>query len=448
MSRAFRLRAICVSSLATLLGCHLIGGAGDLEFTDGAGTGGTSSTSSGGGSGGGGSGGESTCGNGQVDPGEVCFPTPYSPYQTGKADAADMVLTDCDGDGDVDVITADEGDDTFTVMTNDGDGALVSLQSVVHGLVGVVRITLAELGGSAQPELLAVGDAGPAAESFVEFSISDCSIGVGTLRGEVTGSPRDVTVVRFADDFLDDPLVTLQFGGAGEIAFFDTADGPPPPVVQFDAEIDEAAGIGAGDLDGNAVTDIVYADPAADQVVVRMNSGTAFTLVGSHSVGAGPTAVAVGDLDGQDFDDIVVANTAASSITVLLNNGLGDFDPPGVELDVWAADAVHAREPRDVHLADLDGDDDLDILTANSDAGTTAGQSSVSLFLNDGNGAFLLATTENVATVQESFPLEVGLLPSKVWAVDMNGDGAVDIVTSGTHVDNGTSHVSVLLAVP
>ncbi|MBW2459232.1 MAG: VCBS repeat-containing protein, partial [Deltaproteobacteria bacterium] len=403
-------------------------------------------------SGGGGQGGSTTCGNGQVDPGEVCFTAPYEPYETGKRQAADMVLTDCDGDGDVDVITADEGAGTFTVLTNDGEGMLEPPESYTHGLEGVVRITLAELGGSAQPELLAVGDAGSAAESFVEFSISDCSIdgGIGGSSPgiEVTGSPRDVTVVRFADDILDDPVVTLLVGEAGELAFFDTAEGPDPTATQFAAGTNGVAGIVAGNLYGNALTDIAHVNPGANEVIVWMNSGSAFTLAGSYPVGTEPTAVAVGDLDGQDFDDIVVANTAASTISVLLNNGLGDFTQSGGDLEVGTAGGVHAREPRDVHLADLDGDGDLDILTANSDDSPTAGQSSVSLFLNDGSGAFLLATSANVAMVQTSFPLEVGLLPSKVWAADMNGDGALDIVTSGTHVDDDTSHVSVLLAVP
>src|SRR5262245_60699391 len=53
-----------------------------------------------GGTGEGGSvGGSSTCGNGRVDPGELCFTNPAVDFPTQGEQAVDLVLVDCNGDG-------------------------------------------------------------------------------------------------------------------------------------------------------------------------------------------------------------------------------------------------------------------------------------------------------------------------------------------------------------
>lgn len=97
-------------------------GQGASGGTGGMGQGATGGT---GGSGQGGAGGGApTCGNDMVDPGELCFTAPYTAYPTLKNEAWDLVTLDCDGDGDLDVITSDTTSSTLTSLQNDGTGAL------------------------------------------------------------------------------------------------------------------------------------------------------------------------------------------------------------------------------------------------------------------------------------------------------------------------------------
>jgi hypothetical protein len=453
MGRAHFLRAAGLSVLATLLSCHIIGGAGDLEFTDGTGTGGGAGSGGvgggpgGGGQGGGGQGGSSTCDNGLVDPGELCFSSPFVAYETGKQVAADMVLIDCDGDDDLDVITADEQSQTFTVLTNDGAGVLEIKQSTPSGYGSPVRIALADLDGAGNLDIIVAGNNLGSGPAFAEWSTEGCVLSGGVVTPGLSGAPQDVAALQFGGDIIDDPVATVAGGQGPWLGYRDSF--PQPHLAQIDAGTTEVAGIAAGRLDGNDTVDIAFVDPNQNVLLVRSNTGTTFALAASYDVGNGPLAVAIGTLDGDDANDIVVANTAANTVSILINDGSGGFTKPGPDLAVAGGTTVAAKAPRDVTLADIDADGDLDILTANGDDSPTTSQSSVSVFLNDGDGGFQLATTEAFPAVQLSFPVEVGLLPQKVWVADMNGDGAVDIVTAGAHVISGvTSQVSVLLANP
>ena len=137
---------------------------------------------------------------------------------------------------------------------------------------------------------------------------------------------------------------------------------------------------------------------------------------------------------------------AANSVTILVNDGNANFTTPLADLSVEPGVGVPAALPRDVHLADVDMDGDLDILTANSD--DAGGTSSVSIFLNDGAGNFAHATNANFAGVAGDSPLEVGRRPYAVRVADMNGDGAPDILTASAYDDGVTSKITVLLASP
>jgi len=382
-----------------------------------------------------------------VDPGELCFSNPFVAYETGKLVAVDMVLIDCDGDDDLDVITADDQSQTFTVLTNDGTGALEILQSYPSGFGSPVRIALADLDGAGNLEIIVAGNNLGSGPGFAQLSTDGCVLSGGAVTPGISGAPQDVTVVRFGGDVIDDPVATVAGGQGPWLGYLDSF--AQPSFAEIDAESSDVAGMAAGRLDGNDTIDIAFVDPDQNAVLVRSNTGTTFAQATSYDVGVGPLAVAIGTLDGDETNDLVVANTTANSLSILVNDGSGSFTKPGPDLAVESSATVTAKGPRDVVLADLDADGDLDIVTANGDGGPTTSQSSVSLFLNDGSGVFQLATTESFPSVHTSFPVQVGLLPQTVWVADMNQDGAVDIITAGAQVIAGsTSHVSVLLANP
>jgi hypothetical protein len=134
--------------------------------------------------------------------------------------------------------------------------------------------------------------------------------------------------------------------------------------------------------------------------------------------GLGPRAVALGDLDGDGVLDLVVALRAADAIAVYLGATTG-WGPA----TTYSTFAVNPGKPVSVSLGDLDGDGDLDVVTANR------GTSKIGIFLNDGTGL-----------LDAQFTVDVGSAPLHVTTGDLDGQGGADVAvaTLGTGIaDSG-----------
>ena len=135
-----------------------------------------------------------------------------------------------------------------------------------------------------------------------------------------------------------------------------------------------------------------------------------------------PWAIALGDLDGDTDLDIVTADTESDTVSVLLGNGDGTFAAPtSLPLDV----GVRGSGPA---LGDVDEDGALDIVVATFGQSSTRG---VSLLLGHGDGTFEPA--ETVHAVEHG--------SDDALLVDVDGDAHLDLVTA----DSGTFTVSVSL---
>jgi hypothetical protein len=127
--------------------------------------------------------------------------------------------------------------------------------------------------------------------------------------------------------------------------------------------------------------------------------------------------VVAADIDGDGDLDILTANENSHNVSVRLNDGTGTFrGNTSVEV---------GGRPASVVAADIDGDGDLDILTANGN--------NVSVRLNNGDGTFNGNTS-----------VAAGNSPASVVAADIDGDGDLDILTA----NDGNNYVSVRLNQP
>jgi hypothetical protein len=230
-----------------------------------------------------------------------------------------LALGDVDGDGNLDVLTANPSNGTVSVRLGTGQGYFAA------------PATGAEVAAGTSPNDLALGDI----DSDGDLDLM-------------------VAHTNFNMDFDADPTLKIRLNdGAGHFA---------PPATGADVLAGQVArGLALGDIDGDGDLDAVAA--SGDELSVRLNDGTGrFT---APATGAQvPTSlnnaqVVLGDVDADgDLDVLTVNRRSSSAISVRLNDGLGHFAPPAANAELLIGNG----DTLTLMLGDVDSDGDLDLL--------------------------------------------------------------------------------------
>ncbi|WP_425237268.1 FG-GAP-like repeat-containing protein [Ulvibacterium sp.] len=149
--------------------------------------------------------------------------------------------------------------------------------------------------------------------------------------------------------------------------------------LNINTAVNLAIDVATGDLDGDGDLDVISASRGGINIVWHENDGSG-NFGGQRTITARvsePSSVTTADLDGDGDLDVLLASSDDNRVAWYENDGNGDFG------DQRAITMAGIRAT-DVTTADLDGDGDLDVLSSIS----FNNNAPVVWFENDGNGNF------------------------------------------------------------
>ena len=298
-------------------------------------------------------------------------------------------------------------------------------------------VTVADVNGDGQPDLI-VANAG---DNTVSVLLNTTARGstmpsFAAQQTFATGSgPQSVTVVDINGDGQPDLILTNGYDNTVSVLLNTTAPGAATP--SFAAQQTFATGsnpqsVTTADINGDGKPDLIVANSNDNTVSVLLNTtapgatAPSFASQQTFATGVYPQSVTAADVNGDGKPDLIVANRIDNTVSVLLNT-----TAPGASTPSFAAQQPFATgaNPDSVTVADVNSDGQLDLIVANAGSGT------VSVLLNT---TALGAATPSFAA-QQTFA--TGAIPISVTVADLNGDGQPDLIVT----NDGSNSVSVLL---
>ena len=334
-----------------------------------------------------------------------------------------ITFGDLNGDGALDMVTADFGAACASVFLGNGDGtfgAMVSYSvgtqpcSVVLGDLngdGILDMVTANKSAKQANVLLGLGDGTFGARTpYTTYNSAPMSVVLGDLNGDHV---LDMMTACYGKEDEDDGAVEVRLGnGDGTFGSRGT--------FWVGGQVNAAA---LGDIDGDGILDAVTvgiydSTKSRASILIGNNDGTfrGATYINLGS-GADPRSVVLADLNNDSMLDMVTAKYGHDKAYTSLAKGDGSFQGVG---SFSTGDG-----PSALAVGDLNGDGILDMVTADKSAG------GISVLLGNGDGTFCARTS-----------VSTGASPTFTALGDLNGDGVLDVTTA----DSGPDNASVFLA--
>ena len=231
--------------------------------------------------------------------------------------AQSVALGDVNGDGKLDIITANQGSNDASVLLGNGNGTFAATNNFFTGNAGPFFVALGDVNGDGKLDIITANQNSSAAS--VLLGNGNGSFGLVTIFSSGTNSqPRGVTL---------------------------------------------------GDVNGDGRLDIITANNGSASASLLLGNGNGtFQTAATFATGTGPRSVTLGDVNGDGKLDIMTANNSSYTASVLLGNGDGTFQNQST--------FATGNGPRSATLGDVNGDGRLDIIAANYSS------SNVSVILN------------------------------------------------------------------
>jgi hypothetical protein len=283
------------------------------------------------------------------------------------ADTADIAkivyAADLDGDGDPDVLSASQGDNTIAWYENNGGSfSLLTSYVITDDAAGAKSVYAADIDGDGDMDVLSASryddkvawyeNEGGTPPVFTSRVITTDADGCHAVYAADLDGDGDLDVLSASQD--DDKIAWYENDGGSPSVF-------TPHVITTNADC--ALAVYAADLDGDGDLDVLFASYDDDKIAWYENEGGSPPVFTPHVITTsadGARLVYAADVDGDGDLDVLAASSLDDQIAWYENDGSSS---PVFTGRVIATNADNAKA---VYAADLDGDGDLDILSASS----------------------------------------------------------------------------------
>ncbi|MGY0393342.1 FG-GAP-like repeat-containing protein [Bizionia sp. KMM 8389] len=331
--------------------------------------------------------------------------------------ANSVVAADIDGDGDKDVLSASSFDDKIAWYENiDGQGTFSAERVITLEADFATSVHTADLDSD--------GDLDAYSSSLFDNKIAwyENTDGLGNFGPQIVIStdmirPYDA----FAADIDGDGDIDIIGSSEEEntVSWFENTDGQGSfgPEQIITVNVDNPFAVYSEDIDGDGDMDVISASARDDKIAWFENTdglgNFSAPLIITTSADGAASVYAV-DIDGDGDVDVLSASSRDNKVSWYENeDGLGDF---GIQINLTSS----AGGAHSVYAEDIDGDGDMDVISGSWMDDTVGWYENL-----NGLGSFSLR--QIISSNQDGV--------RSVYAADLNGDGNTDVLSASIHDD-------------
>ena len=389
---------------------------------------------------------------------------PALSYNSGGTSAVSVAVADINGDQKADVLVANsydrQGDwmdgSVASVLLGNGDSTLQPAISYASGGFGASSVVVTNIDGDGNPDVVLANeciDPNTCTTGAVSVLLGN---GDGTLRGGVNYNSSawfsySVASAEVNGDGKLDLLLanacndnnSCSYGTASVL--LGNGDGTFQTGVSYNVGAQDAFSVVAADVNGDGKLDLLVGNECAvndcsngsASVLLGNGDGTFQTPVIYSSGGLYTFSLVVADANGDGKPDLLIGNMCADgtcsngSVGVLLGNGDGTFQTAVT----YSSGGLYTFS---LAVADVNGDGKPDVLATNECADNNCSNGVIAVLLGNGDGTFRTSVDYSSG----------GLYALAIATGDLNGDGKPDLAVAnqcGSSNDCSTGSIGILL---
>ena len=332
-----------------------------------------------------------------------------------------MAFADFDGNGAVDLLTANQGTHTLSLLRGRGDGTFRKAVAIRAGIVHPLAIATADMNGDGDADAVLVNGLRP---NRVAVLLGDGA--GGFQRSTFRGGHRSQWVITADVNGDGIPDVATANAGGGVSVLLGMGNGRLHRSVDYSTKSTMCSALTAADLNEDGHLDLITTNSVLGNgasnhsisVLLGQGDGTFGPPTVYRHLGYQPTMPTTADVNGDGHLDVVapMGGWPGHHVTILFGSGNGSLHSPELLI---AGPSAH-----DTVAVDLNGDGTVDL--ASSCLGTSyvvPTDQGVAIRAGRGDGTF-----GPLKMLTDAWPTRTWKWPTWVGATDLNGDGRIDLI--------------------